>query len=134
MNFRNIEKCAALFKRIQEFDAAIIQLEAIAQALADGTNGVRVTLAVEKENSQSSDCSIEVPLLSVTDMFHSIYGNSFTVQLGAAQEKKPITHSEWISEGNALRIVQALLDDKLEKREILKKKLSKIWQADAHSR
>jgi hypothetical protein len=123
-HIKEFEKAAKIYKRIQDMDAEIIRIEALAQKVAEGTLGITIEMKAEKEPEVVESSVIN------QELNNAIMG-VFTVNFGygtytATPKQNFETVKEWISEPFALRILAFIMEDKKAKRDTLIRQLQTI--------
>lgn len=129
MNYTKLEKAAKVYEWIKKLDAEIIELEKMANKIADGDKEITVSIKVpipkkeEELNRETYDTSLSL-------------GWSFSFDLSAplrrsARATAP-THDEWssdIDETAAFHMLGYFLAAKQRKRERLLKQIQELMQA-----
>jgi len=119
MNLKKLERATKALEKIKSLDSEIVELEKIAELLANGETEVKLSMSIQ-DLKPIEDTPTEKPTESLQDYLDAARSSMFVGWRGMPEPKKQDKnikkYDATISAKNGLYILSALLMDKQEKR------------------
>lgn len=135
MNFKKLEKAAAILKEIQALDSEIIEIDKLAMIVANGEVKCHFELNVEdisKKNEVNNKVGFDEDgsLIAGTASIYDQIRHAYTFHFNSCQPQNKIPKNDYsiekdITENATLNILGVLLYEKKTRRDELLKKLEK---------
>lgn len=134
MKLTQLEKAQKLYDRVKELDGEIIEIEKLAQLIADKKTEIKLTLKIndleEKDKEKSKVAFDEDGSLIHGAYARSLMASMFTIRLQGCDPEKEKKYTDKfdcdISDRITLQVLGVLLADKLEARTLAIKALNKL--------